>query len=113
MAIATSSRPASSAAASGSDCSTSALEADWRAWLLTLLPEYVSDPQGRPVPFAAHHEALWDWVWAIRRGVRPRPFVAIWPRGGAKSTSAELACVALGARGAALRPVRLRDAGPG
>ena len=100
MGTATSSRPASSAAASGSDCSTSALEADWRAWLLTLLPEYVSDPQGRPVPFAAHHEALWDWAWAIRRGVRPRPFVAIWPRGGAKSTSAELACVALGARGA-------------
>src|SRR5690606_26297837 len=32
-------------------------------------------------------------------GVRPRPFVAVWPRGGAKSTSAELATVAGGARG--------------
>lgn len=30
--------------------------------------------------------------------MRPDPFVGIWPRGGAKSTSAEAACVALGAR---------------
>src|SRR5918911_3063096 len=98
MNTAMSAPPASSGAGSGSDCSTSALEADWRIWLLTLLPEYVSDPRGQPVPFAAHHAAFWAWVWAIQRGSRPRPFVAIWPRGGAKSTSAELACVALGAR---------------
>jgi hypothetical protein len=29
----------------------------------------------------------------------PRPFIAIWPRGGTKSTTAELGSVALGARG--------------
>jgi hypothetical protein len=28
----------------------------------------------------------------LRRGVRPRPYVGIWPRGGGKSTSAEIAC---------------------
>jgi hypothetical protein len=66
-------------------------------WLLTLFPQYLADAAGRPIPFAQHHAAFWDWVWAIRRGGRPRPFVAVWPRGGAKSTSAELACVAVGA----------------
>ncbi len=30
--------------------------------------------------------------------MRPRPYLAIWPRGGAKSTGTELACVALAAR---------------
>jgi hypothetical protein len=38
-------------------------------------------------------------VWTIRAGTKPRPFVAIWPRSGAKSTSAEMACVSFGARG--------------
>jgi hypothetical protein len=48
--------------------------------------------------FASHHEEFWRWVWCVQAGERPHPFVAIWPRGGAKSTSAELATVALGAR---------------
>lgn len=65
---------------------------DWQAWLTTLYPTYVT------APFAQRHAELWQWVWAIESGLRPRPFVAIWPRGGAKSTSAELATVALGAR---------------
>lgn len=49
--------------------------------------------------FAGHHKELWRWVWGIEPRVRPRPFVAVWPREGGKSTSAELAIVALGARG--------------
>lgn len=65
---------------------------DWRAWLATVAPSYVS------APFAAHHEAFWSWVWAVREGEGAQPMVAIWNRGGAKSTSAELAVVALGAR---------------
>lgn len=73
------------------------LEADWEHWLLALFPEYVSDPLGRPIPFAERHRDFWSWVWALQRGERARPFVAIWPRGGAKSTSTELACVAVGA----------------
>jgi hypothetical protein len=42
------------------------------------------------------HSALWAWVWSLAAGraAQPVAFVAIWPRGGAKSTSAELACVA-------------------
>lgn len=67
-------------------------ELDWEAWLQGLFPDYVT------APFASHQEDLWDWIWALERNVSPRPFVAVWPRGAAKSTTAELACVALGAR---------------
>ena len=69
-------------------------EAPWPTFLAALLPGHCSDP------FAAHHVAFWEWLWAIEPGVRPEAFVGIWPRGGAKSTSAEAGCVALGARGA-------------
>lgn len=58
-----------------------------------LFPAYVL------APFAPRHHALWSWAWAIGPDDHPRPFVAIWPRGGAKSTTAELATVMLGARG--------------
>jgi hypothetical protein len=64
----------------------------WRDWLTLLFPSYIS------AGFAPRHEAFWQWVWAIRRGARPLPFVAIWPRGGGKSVSAEIAAVAIGAR---------------
>ena len=67
------------------------IEADWRDWLTTLFPGYFSS-------FAPQHEAFWDWVWALDTGTRPTPFVGIWPRGGGKSTNAEAACVAVGAR---------------
>jgi hypothetical protein len=65
----------------------------WEPWLRALFPAYCR------APFAPRHRAFWEWVWAIASGVRPAPFVAIWPRGGAKSTGAELAAVAVGARG--------------
>jgi hypothetical protein len=68
------------------------IEADWRLWLGTLYPAYTR------AGFAPRHIRLWDWLWSIRRGVSPRPFVPIWPRGGAKSTTAELGGVSLGAR---------------
>jgi len=64
---------------------------DWRTWLPTLFPDTIRD-------LAPHHEAIWQWVWAIRPDARPAPLVAILARGGAKSTSAELAAVAVGAR---------------
>lgn len=66
--------------------------APWRHWLHVMFPRYVA------APFSDRHAAFWEWVEAIQPDIRPRPFVAIWPRGGAKSTSAELACVRLGAR---------------
>lgn len=64
----------------------------WWAWLATVLPGYCTHP------FAAHHVEFWEWLWAITPGDRPDAFFGIWARGGAKSTSAEAACVALGAR---------------
>jgi hypothetical protein len=71
---------------------TLAIEQDWRLWLTTLFNKYVASG------FSQRHTEFWDWVWSLEPGARPRPFIAIWPRGGAKSTSAELATVAIGAR---------------
>lgn len=65
---------------------------NWREWISLISPQRYD--------FAPHHEDFWRWVWSVRPDERPRPFVAIWPRGGAKSTSTELACVLLAARGA-------------
>lgn len=62
----------------------------WKDWLSELFPVSVSHP------FAPHHAEFWDWVVNLHPGIRPRPFIALWPRGGAKSTSAELACVYVG-----------------
>lgn len=69
------------------------LETDWRLWLLTLFPSWIT------ADWAPHHEDLWEWAWNIRVGVAPDPFIALWSRGHAKSSSAEAAAVALGTRG--------------
>jgi hypothetical protein len=66
---------------------------DWRTWLTTLFPRSVDKG------FAPHHETFWRWVWAITEDSDPPPFIGVWPRGGGKSTSAELAAAALGVRG--------------
>ena len=63
----------------------------WREWLVELWGHVVS------APLAPHHVKFWRWVARIGPG-RPRPFIAIWPRGGGKSTSAELAAVFLGSQ---------------
>jgi phage terminase large subunit-like protein len=63
----------------------------WDKWLTKIAPSLTL--------FAEHHQRFWRHVWTIEPGERPRPFVAIWARGAAKSTSAELATIALGARG--------------
>lgn len=68
------------------------LEADWELWLLGMFPDYTRSD------FADHHRRFWSWLWSIEAGVRAESFFGIWPRGGAKSTSAEIGCVALGAR---------------
>lgn len=62
----------------------------WREWLIRIFPDYVKHP------FGERHVKFWEWVENIERDIKPRPFVALWPRGGSKSTSAELACVRLG-----------------
>lgn len=75
------------------------LESNWELWLTTLFRGYVSRKDtGELIPFAGRHRELWNWVWSVKLGVRPRPFVAVWPRGSGKSTTAELGGVAMGAR---------------
>jgi cob(I)alamin adenosyltransferase len=61
-------------------------------WLKKHLPQYVG------FEFAPRHERLWAWVEAMQKKVRPRPFTAFWPRGGGKSSTAELAVVRVGFR---------------
>ena len=65
---------------------------NWREWLAALFPQYVS------APMAPRHIAHWEWIDGLVSGVRPVPLAEIWPRGGAKSTSAELGVVRVGAR---------------
>lgn len=69
------------------------LEAEpWDVWLSAVVPSMCT------AGFAAHQIEFWEWLWAIEPDVRPEAFVGCWARGGAKSSSAEGACVALGAR---------------
>lgn len=70
----------------------SLVPSEWLAWLPKYFPAYTT------YGFAPEHERFWNHVWAIEPGLRPHPFVAIWPRGWAKSTSLEMAVTALGAR---------------
>ena len=64
----------------------------WAPWLAALFPGHVR------AGFTERHIEFWRWVWAIERHSSPDPFVGVWPRGGGKSTSAELAACALGVR---------------
>lgn len=74
------------------------LEADPFIWRHALFPGWLQDAHGQPIGDGPHHRDFWQWVWAIRRGQRSDDYVAVWNRGGAKSASAEMATVALGAR---------------
>jgi hypothetical protein len=69
------------------------IEQDWRTWIAQNFSAYLWPP------FAPYHEAFWDWAWSIEQGRAARPFVAVWPRGFAKSTSTEVACALVAARG--------------
>ena len=48
-------------------------------------------------PLAEYHNDFWRWVWEIRPNIMPSPYMAIWARGWAKSTNAEVAVIALAA----------------
>ncbi len=63
----------------------------WSDWCRVLFPQYFTEE------FAPRHEELWTWVESIRRDNHVPAFIAIWARGGAKSTNAEAAVTRLGA----------------
>lgn len=65
---------------------------DWAGWIASVFAGYLWPP------YATYHDAFWRWVWQIGAGEASRPFVAIWPRGFAKSTSVEVAIAMLAAR---------------
>ena len=75
----------------------------WADWLRALFPRHVTHK------FAPRHQELWRWVWAIQAGQPADPFVAVWSRGGGKSTTAEMAAAALGVRGQRLYCLYVRD----
>lgn len=68
--------------------------AGWRIWLRRRFPNAVSKA------FALRHERLWTWFDALRPGVVPkRPDqVEVWPRGGGKSSTAELGVTYVGSQ---------------
>jgi predicted phage terminase large subunit-like protein len=72
-------------------------EMGWQAWLERYFASYTF------APFADRHVRFWEWITSLEPGVRPRPRVEIWPRGGAKSSTIELACAYLGSQA---NPVR-------
>jgi hypothetical protein len=65
----------------------------WDDWLYELFPDYCT------APFAQRHAEFWQHVDGISADSTPDPFVSPWPRGGAKSTSAELGGVKAGVTG--------------
>jgi hypothetical protein len=66
-------------------------DGDWRAWHASVVPGYLWPP------YAEYHDKFWQWVVTIEAGKASPPFVAIWPRGFAKSTSIEVAAAMLAA----------------
>ena len=63
---------------------------DWPSWLAKLYPSTYS------APLAPYHADLWDHLWATNHAHQPRPYIACWARGWAKSTNTEIATIALG-----------------
>ena len=64
----------------------------WREWIAENFPHVASQP------FAERHVGLWEWADALTPGVRPRARVEVWPRGGAKSSTGELATAWVGTK---------------
>lgn len=64
---------------------------DLHTWLKQLFPQALS------IDFAPHHQELIEWASRINPDDHPRPYIAIWPRFGGKTSIVECLVVALGA----------------
>lgn len=71
---------------------------DWEKWLLLTFSDFFRGRNGELIPLADFHREMWKWVWSIQPGRRQEPLIGVWSRHGGKSTNAELACVAVGAK---------------
>lgn len=67
--------------------------ADWQRRVPLVFARYASSPMGE------RHIDMWNWANAIRLDSAPEPFVGVWPRGGGKSTTAEMIVADVGCRG--------------
>src|SRR5437868_5641265 len=67
------------------------LERDHRRWLTTMFPIHFRGVD----QFAPHHDKYWEHVWNLPTDKKPPAFIAVWNRGGSKSTNAEATPVAL------------------
>ena len=65
---------------------------EYGPWLQTHFPAVTRYPMG------ARHIRLWSWFSVLSSNIRLAPRVEVWPRGGAKSTTAELATTWIGQR---------------
>lgn len=60
-------------------------------WLQKWFPHIATAEPGQ------RHKTLWGWIDKLRPGVKPKAKIDIWPRGGAKSSTAELGVAKTGA----------------
>lgn len=75
------------------------IESDWQRWLLTVAPRTFTGS------FSSFHAEFWNWYWGVtsrRRAGQPlsdeeSAFLAVWMRGGGKSSNVEWAAIAEGA----------------
>jgi predicted phage terminase large subunit-like protein len=63
---------------------------DYQAWLDKYHSENLTYSMGE------RHLRLWAWIESLSPGIKNDPRVEVWPRGGAKSSTAELAVAYLG-----------------
>lgn len=70
----------------------SAYNPNWREWLFDNFADVAT--QG----LSPRHERLWEWIEALTPGTQPRARIEVWPRGGAKSSTAELGCARVGVK---------------
>lgn len=69
------------------------VEANWLDWVAQYFPHVASSPMGE------RHRRLWNWFESLVSGVKLDARVEIWPRGGAKSTTVEMAVAYIGEKG--------------
>ena len=65
----------------------------YEQWVQALFPSHAR------WPLVERHHDVWRWAEALEHGTGTRPLIAVWPRGGGKTTTAEMVAVYLGATG--------------
>lgn len=80
-------------AGQGFGVTRSQIESSWRVAIKALFPHFARND------FSKEQAQFWEMIWEVEEPTHPLPIGLFLPRGHAKSTSAEMATVALGAMG--------------